>query len=79
MPEEEVLLISTIVTYVENGPHDNYYYEHPEAIISGDPRTPWIDNNNQKLSQRHLNVICVTDAFEVLGLDINTLPIGDIL
>lgn len=68
--------ISTIVTYVENGPHDNYYYEHPEAIISGDPRTPWIDNNNQKLSQRHLNVICVTDAFEVLGLDINTLPIG---
>ncbi len=59
--------ISTIVTYVENGSHDNYYYEHPEAIISGDPRTPWIDNNNQKLSQRHLNVICVTDAFEVLG------------
>lgn len=68
--------VSTIVTYVENGPHDNYYYEHPQAIISGDPRTPWIDNNNKKLSQRHLNVICVTDTFEKIGLDINTITIG---
>ncbi|MBR6835112.1 MAG: hypothetical protein IKM72_03805, partial [Oscillospiraceae bacterium] len=68
--------VSTIVTYVENCPHDNYYYEHPQAIISGDPRTPWIDNNNKKLSQRHLNVICVTDTFEKIGLDINTITIG---
>ena len=69
--------ISTIVTYVENGPHDNYYYENPEAIISGEPRTPWIDNKNLKLSQRHISVICITEILESMSVDINTLTVGE--
>ncbi|WP_288596281.1 hypothetical protein [uncultured Thomasclavelia sp.] len=32
--------ISTIVTYTDNGPHDNYYFNHPSRIISGEPSTP---------------------------------------
>ncbi|MDE7363310.1 MAG: DEAD/DEAH box helicase, partial [Ruminococcus sp.] len=68
--------ISTIITYVENRPHDMFYYENPDAIISGEPRTPWIDSNNDKLSERHISVICITDILESMKLDINNLPIG---
>lgn len=46
--------ISTITTYVENGPHDNYYFSNPERIISGKVRKPWIDNKSARLIKRHL-------------------------
>lgn len=69
--------ISTIITYVEDGPHDMFYYENPKAIISGEPRIPWIDNNNSKLSERHINVICITEIIESMGKDINSLPVGE--
>ena len=59
--------ISTIVTYTDNRPHDSYYFHNPEKIISGDPRTPWIDVMNSKLVYRHMNVICVTEFFDALG------------
>ncbi len=49
--------VSTIVTYTENGPHDAWYFNHPIEIISGEPRTPWIDTNNTKLVKRHINLI----------------------
>lgn len=55
--------ISTIVTYTDNRPHDSYYFHNPEKIISGAPRTPWIDVDNITLAYRHLNVICFTDYF----------------
>lgn len=48
--------LSSIVTFTENGPHDAWYYEHPAEIISGQPRTPWIDENNSVLVNRHLNM-----------------------
>lgn len=60
--------ISTIVTYTDNRPHDSYYFHNPEKIISGEPRTPWIDVKNDKLTNRHFNVICVTEFFDTLGL-----------
>ncbi|MCQ2515469.1 MAG: DEAD/DEAH box helicase [Saccharofermentans sp.] len=53
--------VSTIVTYIDNSPHDNYYFEHPELIISGEPRTPWIDNNNKKIVYRHLNIVVINE------------------
>lgn len=49
--------VSTIVTYTENGPHDAWYFNHPDEIISGEPRTPWIDTKNTKLVKRHINLI----------------------
>lgn len=60
--------ISTIVTFTDNRPHDSYYFHNPEKIISGEPRTPWIDSNNQKLASRHLNVILFTKFFDQLSL-----------
>ncbi len=59
--------ISTIVTFADNRPHDSYYFHNPERIISGEPRTPWIDVNNIKLVSRHFNVMLVTDFFESKG------------
>ena len=59
--------ISTIVTYTDNRPHDSYYFHNPEKIISGIPRTPWIDVSNKKLAYRHLNIICATEFFDRMG------------
>ena len=49
--------ISTIVTYASGGVHDGYYFAHPDEMISGEPRKPWIDRNNPKIRQRHMNMM----------------------
>lgn len=69
--------ISTIVTYTDNRPHDNYYFHNPQKIISGVPRTPWIDVNNRKLAYRHCNVICATEFFDMIGLGADELGTCD--
>lgn len=48
--------ISTIVTYAFGGVHDNHYFRHPDEMISGPPRKPWIDRDNPKITQRHKNM-----------------------
>lgn len=67
--------ISTIVTYTDNRPHDSYYFHNPAKIISGDPRTPWIDVGNKKLAYRHFSVICVTEFFDNMGIGADTIGI----
>lgn len=51
--------ISTIVTYASGGTHDSHYFQHPEEMISGSPRKPWIDRDNPKIKQRHVNMLAV--------------------
>lgn len=46
--------VSTVVTYCDKGRYDRHYFEHPDEIVSGNPRTPFIDNNNEKLARRHV-------------------------
>lgn len=48
--------ISTIVTYAFGGVHDSHYFKHPDEMISGAPRKPWIDRDNPKIKQRHYNM-----------------------
>ena len=48
--------ISTIVTYAYGGVHDSHYFQHPDEMISGQPRRPWIDRDNAKIQQRHVNM-----------------------
>lgn len=67
--------ISTIVTFTDNRPHDSYYFHNPEEIISGEPRTPWIDSNNMKLASRHFNVIIITEFFNQLFLGADNVGI----
>jgi ATP-dependent helicase YprA (DUF1998 family) len=49
--------ISTIVTYASGGTHDSYYFLHPDEMISGSLRKPWIDRDNPKIKQRHINML----------------------
>lgn len=67
--------ISTIVTFINNGPHDNYYFYNPGRIISGEPRKPDIDVNNNKLIQRHLNVVLLSSYLRKSHVDVNGVPL----
>ncbi|MBS3948192.1 MAG: DEAD/DEAH box helicase [Dethiobacter sp.] len=49
--------ISTIVTYASGGTHDSHYFQHPDEMISGVLRKPWIDCSNPKIKQRHVNML----------------------
>lgn len=51
--------ISTIVTYATGGVHDSHYFMHPDEMISGSPRKPWIDRDNPKIKQRHINMLAL--------------------
>jgi ATP-dependent helicase YprA (DUF1998 family) len=51
--------ISTIVTYSSGGTHDSHYFMHPDEMISGAPRKPWIDRDNPKIKQRHINMMAL--------------------
>lgn len=51
--------ISTIVTYATGGVHDSHYFRHPDEMISGNPRKPWIDRDNKKIQQRHYNMLAI--------------------
>jgi ATP-dependent helicase YprA (DUF1998 family) len=46
--------VSTVLTYAQNGPHDSYYYHHPEHIVAGSPRDPDIKIDNPKIARRHI-------------------------
>lgn len=69
--------VSTIVTYTENGPHDAWYFKHPQEIISGEPRTPWIDYRNIKLIKRHLNLILLEEFCENFCINIEGITVID--
>ena len=71
--------ISTIVTYTDIRPHDGYYFSNPEKIISGAPRTPWIDVANQKLVHRHFNVICTTEFCDKVGISADQIGVFQFL
>ncbi|MDD3915011.1 MAG: DEAD/DEAH box helicase [Bacteroidales bacterium] len=62
--------LSTIVTYAQNGPHDGWYFNHPEEIIAGDSRLPWIDVDNEKLIGRHLNVLLINQFLRDRNTDL---------
>lgn len=46
--------VSTVITYAQGGPHDSYYFYHPEKIIAGAVRKPVIDIKNERIVKRHV-------------------------
>ena len=60
--------ISTIVTYASGGIHDSHYFLHPEEMISGAPRKPWIDRDNPKIKQRHINMLALNGFMSTLEM-----------
>jgi len=69
--------ISTIVTYTDNGPHDSYYFLHPEKIITGNVRKPWIDVKNAKLTKRHINIILLNEFLGTVGIGMDKLNLKE--
>jgi Domain of unknown function (DUF1998)/DEAD/DEAH box helicase/Helicase conserved C-terminal domain len=55
--------VSTVVTYAQGGPHDNYYYSAPEEIISGKPRSPKVKVDNHRLARRHIHSFLIQTFF----------------
>ena len=55
--------VSSVVTYAQGGPHDNYYYSAPEKIISGKPRSPKVKVDNKRLARRHIHSFLIQTFF----------------
>lgn len=47
--------ISAVLTYAQNGPHDAYYFSHPETMVAGPSRSPEIKIGNPKIARRHIH------------------------
>lgn len=59
--------ISTVLTYAQNSPHDNHYFQNPEQIISGAPTMPGVDTKNTKIIERHIRAQLVQAFFRANG------------
>ncbi|MCG6795473.1 DEAD/DEAH box helicase [Geobacillus sp. YHL] len=55
--------LSTVVTYAQGGPHDYYYFQQPEKMISGSARKPIVYIDNKKITKRHLNAFLIQTYF----------------
>ena len=60
--------VSTVVTYAQNSPHDNHYFENPEPIISGEPTLPGVDTANPKIIERHIRAQLIQAYFHAQPL-----------
>ena len=47
--------VSVALTFCRNVPHDQYNYQVPEAIILGEVPAPYLNLENEPLTQRHCN------------------------
>jgi len=59
--------VSTVVTYAQNSPHDNHYFQNPEQIISGEPTMPGVDTKNAKIVERHIRAQLIQVFFHAHG------------
>jgi hypothetical protein len=71
--------VSTVVTYAQGGPHDNYYYEHPMEIIAGEPREPRIKVDNRRLASRHIHAYLVQTFFHLQLDALDEAELADLL
>lgn len=71
--------LSTIVTYCENGPHDTLYFNNPVPMFRGDPRSPWIDIESEKLIQRHLSIIIFEEYLKESNRSLDTVYAAEFL
>jgi len=55
--------LSTVVTFADNGSHDQFYYHHPEEMIAGDPRRPFLSIDRPMLARRHIHAYLLQTFF----------------
>ncbi len=60
-----------VVTYcAAQGPHDQYYFGQPQAMVSGIVRPPALDLANRDLVEAHLHAVWLADSARELAIDI---------
>jgi hypothetical protein len=60
-----------VVTYCSaQGPHDQYYFGQPQAMVSGIVRPPALDLANRDLVEAHLHAVWLADSTKELTFDI---------
>lgn len=55
--------ISTVVTYCQGNPHDNYYFQNVNLIASGSPRELIVKSDNPKIARRHVHAFLLQEFF----------------
>lgn len=55
--------VSTVVAYADSGPHDHFYFHHPEGMIAGPPRRPLLSIDRQTLVRRHIYAYLIQTFF----------------
>ncbi|MEI8166164.1 MAG: Zn-binding domain-containing protein, partial [Chloroflexales bacterium] len=55
--------VSTVVAYADSGPHDHFYFQHPEGMIAGAPRRPLLSIDRQTLVRRHIYAYLIQTFF----------------
>lgn len=55
--------VSTVVAYADSGPHDHFYFHHPEGMIAGAPRRPLLSIDRQTLVRRHIYAYLIQTFF----------------
>lgn len=72
-------VLSTIVTFCEDGPHDTLYFNNPASMLSGDPRTPWVDISSIRLLERHVNMILFQEYLKTIGSSLDEMSAAEFL
>ena len=64
-----------VFTYCSFGsPHDQYFFKHPELMVSGQVHTPRLDVANEDLIRSHIHAVWLREA----DLDLGNTP-GDLV
>ena len=69
--------LSTIVTFCEDGPHDSHYFANPVPMFRGEPRSPWIDIESEKIIQRHLNLVMIRSYLDECSSSVDTMSAAE--
>jgi len=60
-----------VFTYCSFGsPHDQYFFKHPELMVSGQVQTPRLDVANEDLIRSHIHAVCLRET----NLDLGNTP-----
>lgn len=55
--------LATVVAYGQDGPHDSYYFQHPEKMIRGELTPPRVQPENERLARRHFHAWAIQTFF----------------
>jgi len=69
--------LALALTICRGRSHDDYFFKHPESIISLPPRSPYIDLGRREILIRSLTAESLRSAFETLAKDTHRHALGD--